>query len=153
VSEEGEEKKEFTITDRRFSKQEEEDTSGEDRADAQSAPEPEEPVREEEPQAPSGGDAEGPPQANFAGFVLSLANTALINMGVVPDPMGGTAEVQMEGAKQMIDILGILQEKTQGNLNDEESHLLEQILTEVRMRFVDITRSGGAGGVITPPMM
>ena len=74
----------------------------------------------------------------------------MINLGVAPDPAGGSPEANIEGAKQMIDILGILREKTQGNLTEEEDRLLEQILAELKMRFVDVVGSAGSGGPAAP---
>ncbi|MEE8111005.1 MAG: DUF1844 domain-containing protein [bacterium] len=136
MAEEGEEKKAFTVTDRRFSKRDPEEPRTEPERPPE--PEPSQAAREEPQKGPAAS-----PQADFAGFILSLANTALINMGVAPDPMGGQPEVHLDGAEQMIDILGILQEKTQGNLTKEEEGLLDQILSELRMRYVEVARSGG----------
>lgn len=140
MAEEGEEKRAFTVTDKRFSKRDPEESSEEPRTEPERPPEPEpsQAAREEPQKGPAAS-----PQADFAGFILSLANTALINMGVAPDPMGGQPEVHLDGAEQMIDILGILQEKTQGNLTEEEEGLLDQILSELRMRYVEVARSGG----------
>jgi hypothetical protein len=73
----------------------------------------------------------------FAAFVLSLASTAAIHLGDLPDPAGGTSEPNLEGASQMIDILALLEEKTRGNLTAEERQLLEQVLCELRLRFVE----------------
>lgn len=85
----------------------------------------------------------------FAAFVLSLASTAAIHFGDLPDPTSGQkAEPNLEGATQMIDILELLQEKTQGNLTAEERQVLEQVLYELRMRFV--TASSGGKRIIEP---
>ncbi|HEX7137055.1 MAG TPA: DUF1844 domain-containing protein [Vicinamibacterales bacterium] len=75
-------------------------------------------------------------QLTFVAFVLSLASTAAVHFGDVPDPTGQTAEPDLEGAAQMIEILALLEEKTKGNLTAEERQLLEQVLYELRMRFV-----------------
>ena len=73
----------------------------------------------------------------FTAFVLSLASTAAIHFGDLPDPMSGqNAEPNLEGATQMIEILELLHQKTQGNLTAEERQVLEQVLYELRMRFV-----------------
>jgi len=83
------------------------------------------------------------PQLTFTAFVLSLASTAAIHFGDMPDPISGEpAEVNLEGAAQMIEILGLLDEKTRGNLTAEEHQVLEQVLFELRMRFVE-AKSGG----------
>jgi hypothetical protein len=80
---------------------------------------------------------------SFTAFVLSLASTAAIHFGDVPDPASGqTAASNLEGAKQMIDILALLEEKTRGNLTAEERQVLEQVLYELRVRFVEAVRSG-----------
>jgi hypothetical protein len=83
------------------------------------------------------------PQLSFIAFVLSLASSAAIHFGDMPDPLSGErAEVNLEGAAQMIEILGLLHEKTRGNLTAEERQVLEQVLYELRMRFVEATSGG-----------
>jgi hypothetical protein len=82
---------------------------------------------------------------NFVAFVLSLAHTAAVHFGDVPDPVSGaTAPANLAAAQQMIDILALLEEKTRGNLTAEERQLLEQVLFELRMRFVEIRNGSGA---------
>ena len=81
----------------------------------------------------------------FIGFVLSLAHTAAVHFGDVPDPITGeTAETNLAAAQQMIEILALLEEKTRGNLTAEERQLLEQIVYELRMRYAEA--SGGGPG-------
>lgn len=83
------------------------------------------------------------PQLTFTAFVLSLASSAAIHFGDLPDPISGDkAEPNLEGASQMIEILALLEQKTRGNLTAEERQLLEQVLYELRMRFVEATGSG-----------
>ena len=78
------------------------------------------------------------PQLTFAAFVLSLASTAAIHFGDLPDPVSGQAsEPNLDAAAQMIEILGLLDLKTRGNLTAEERQLLEQVLYELRLRFVE----------------
>src|SRR3954462_5460471 len=82
---------------------------------------------------------------SFTAFVLSLASTAAIHLGDLPDPAtGAPGKINLEGAAQMIEILALLDQKTRGNLTAEERQILEQVLYELRMRFVEA--SGGAGG-------
>jgi uncharacterized protein DUF1844 len=89
------------------------------------------------------------PQLTFTAFVLSLASSAAIHFGDLPDPISGdTAEPNLEGASQMIEILSLLEQKTRGNLTAEERQLLEQVLYELRMRFVEAT--GGGKRIIEP---
>ena len=79
----------------------------------------------------------------FISFVLSLASTAAIHFGDVPDPATGqTLPPNIQGAAQMIEILALLDQKTRGNLTAEERQVLEQILYELRLRFVEA--SGGS---------
>jgi len=88
------------------------------------------------------------PQLTFVAFVFSLASSAAIHFGDLPDPSGAKSEPNLEGAAQMIEILTLLEEKTKGNLTAEERQLLEQVLYELRMRFVQA--SGGEKRIITP---
>jgi Domain of unknown function (DUF1844) len=76
------------------------------------------------------------PELNFASFVFSLGTSAMYHFGDFPDPVTKKAERNLEAAKQTIDILGILKDKTRGNLNDDEDRLLESLLYELRMRYV-----------------
>ena len=72
----------------------------------------------------------------FIGFVVSLAHTAAVHFGDVPDPVSGeTMPSNLPAAQQMIDILALLEEKTRGNLTAEERNLLDQIL-ERRLRIL-----------------
>jgi hypothetical protein len=89
----------------------------------------------------TGSDASG---INFASFVLSLVHTAAVHFGDVADP--GTGERHAPNlplAQQMIDILAMLEEKTRGNLSAEERQLIDQVLYELRMRFVEVLRATG----------
>ena len=79
-----------------------------------------------------------PQPLSFIAFVLSLATTAAVHFGDMPDPMTGQPmEANLEGASQMIEILALLDQKTKGNLTAEERQVLEQVLYELRMRFVE----------------
>jgi hypothetical protein len=83
------------------------------------------------------------PSLSFTAFVLSLASSAAIHFGDLPDPISGErSEPNLEGATQMIDILSLLEQKTRGNLTAEEREMLGQVLYELRMRFVEATGSG-----------
>jgi uncharacterized protein DUF1844 len=83
------------------------------------------------------------PALSFTAFVLSLASTAAIHFGDLPDPVTGEAvEQNLAGAAQMIEILALLDQKTRGNLTAEERQVLEQVLYELRLRFIDATRGG-----------
>jgi hypothetical protein len=81
----------------------------------------------------------------FLGFVLSLAHTAAVHFGDVPDPVTGqTVPANLPAAQQMIDILALLEEKTRGNLTAEERQFLDQILYELRLRYVEASKQGSA---------
>ena len=68
-----------------------------------------------------------------------------MHFGDVPDPVSGqTAQPNLPAAQQMIEILALLEEKTRGNLSAEERQLLEQIVYELRLRFVEISQQGNA---------
>jgi hypothetical protein len=88
------------------------------------------------------------PGVSFAGFVMSLATTAAVHFGDIPDPAGGEPTQDLEAARQMIDILAMMQEKTRGNLTPDEADLVEKLLYELRMRFVQA--SAGEKRIITP---
>ena len=89
------------------------------------------------------------PQLSFTGFVLSLASTAAIHFGDIPDPVTGEpSEVNLAGATQMIEILSLLEQKTRGNLTAEERQVLEQVLYELRLRYVEA--AGGGKRIIEP---
>ena len=90
-----------------------------------------------------------PESLSFTAFVLSLASTAAIHFGDLPDPVTGQpADVNLDGAAQMIEILGLLDQKTRGNLTAEERQLLEQLLFELRMRYVEAEKPKSR--IITP---
>jgi hypothetical protein len=89
------------------------------------------------------------PALSFTAFIFSLASSAAIHFGDLADPTtGGPSEPNLEGAAQMIEILALLEEKTKGNLTAEERQLLEQVLYELRLRFVEV--SGGQKRIIEP---
>lgn len=97
----------------------------------------------DERQSEQGGEDEA---INFPAFVLSLAHTAAVHFGDVPDPVTGQkAETNLPAAQQMIDILALLEAKTRGNLTAEERQLLEQLLYELRLRFVEVSKGGSSG--------
>ena len=84
-----------------------------------------------------------PEPLTFTAFVVSLASTAAIHFGDLPDPVSGEpAEPNLDGAAQMIEILSLLEQKTRGNLTAEERQVLEQVLYELRMRFIEASRGG-----------
>ncbi len=142
----------FKITDRRHWAREE--------AQEPSPAEPEAPSPPPEPEAPP--EAEAPPQPeappeveappveelpppDFHYLVVFLGTQALLCMGEQPDDtVGEKFEKNLPGAKHAIDLLGVIQEKTKGNLDDDESQLLESLLYDLRMRYVQATGPGAS---------
>lgn len=81
------------------------------------------------------------PKVDFSTFVLSLGTTALYQLGVMSNPASGeVADPDPLIAQQTIDTLEMLRDKTRGNLNDEERKLIDSLLFELRMRFVELGR-------------
>lgn len=90
---------------------------------------------------PGPSETPGMPPADFQSLVGTMVTQALMYMGAFPDPETGRAIVSLEHAKFHIDLLGVLEEKTKGNLGAEESGDLTQALSELRMRFVEIVQA------------
>ncbi len=97
------------------------------------AHEPAEPHEDELP------DAEDP--AGFANFIMSIASNAASSLGMMEHPVTHKREVDLELAKHWIDILGMLQQKTKGNLAPQEEKILESLLADLRMQYVSLTSS------------
>jgi hypothetical protein len=95
-------------------------------------------VTDADRQAPAGDGAL--PAIDFSTFVMSLSHSVLVNLGDAPDP-DGQRGAHLELARQTIDLLALLQEKTKGNLTGQEEHLLEQALTDLRLRYVEVARA------------
>jgi hypothetical protein len=77
------------------------------------------------------------PPLDFSTLILSMASTAMVQLGVVSDPAAAKAPPDLQAAKQAIDILAILEEKTRGNLDDGEQKLLKSLLYDLRVAYVD----------------
>jgi len=88
------------------------------------------------------GSRQEPPVAeiNFSTFILSLGSSVMLNFGDIPDPVTGNKEKNLPMAKQTIDILTILREKTRGNLTEDEEKLFENILAELQMQYVNLLK-------------
>ncbi|HVN87907.1 MAG TPA: DUF1844 domain-containing protein [Candidatus Binatia bacterium] len=82
--------------------------------------------------------AEG--EINFSTFVLSLSTQALAHLGEIPNPVDNTVAADLAAARHLIDILGLLRDKTKGNLDRAEQGLLDNILYDLRMRYVESSR-------------
>jgi len=87
------------------------------------------------------GADEALPTLDFATFVLSVSHSALMHLGDAPHPETHQTETNLPLAKQNIDLLGLLEEKTKGNLTGDEERLLAQVLFDLRMRFVERSKT------------
>jgi Domain of unknown function (DUF1844) len=137
----------FSVVDRRRRGDEDAESS------TQPAPAPVfEPVRPAPPpQSPMAGPgaapgrAAGPPKADLTALLVMLYGDAMANLGQAPDPMTGRSHVDLEQARFAIDLLGMLEEKTRGNRTPDESAVLDEMLTTLRMGFVRMNQ-GRRGG-------
>ena len=133
-----EEKSGFTVKDRRIFAEKDEDIKNKEtkdeplkqkaEADAKAETEDIEEAKQE-PQAPL-------PEINFATFIFSLNASAMLHLGVMEDPATGKKVKNLPVGKQTIDILGMIEEKTKGNLSKEEENLLKNILYDLRIIYV-----------------
>jgi len=126
------EKTEFTIRDRRSSTSE-------------NAAEPAEKSSKERTDGDQESETKGPdtkqetaslPELDFASFILSLATTVQVSLGAVPNPQTNLQAQNLPVAKQLIDIINMLREKTKGNLSNEEQALIDSILYNLRMHYI-----------------
>lgn len=138
----------FTVTDRRSF-----DVTGDRKDDASSpaTPPASATTAPESAKAPHPSHAEREaerslPPADFATLVLSLGSSAMAYMGEASGPEGGQPTRNLPMAKHAIDLLSVLEEKTKGNLTGEEDQLLESLLFDLRLRYVEaIKPSAGTG--------
>jgi hypothetical protein len=120
-----EEEKGFVVKDRRFSAKKEEKPEPQAKQEGETTPE---------------GDIfkeQGPlPEIDFSQFIFSLSTSAFIQLGEIQDPFTQKAEKNLPLAKQTIDLIAMLKEKTKGNLTPEEGKIIENLLYDLRMRYV-----------------
>jgi hypothetical protein len=134
MSEDSEERRGFRVTDRRrFS------DSGDVRDDAREDAPAALPPLDEQPEASRREPSQEEP-VTFSTFVLGLSTQALLHLGEIVSPASQAVERDLTAAKQVIDILGILAEKTRNNLDSSEQVLLESVLYDLRMRYVELVR-------------
>lgn len=79
-------------------------------------------------------------EIDFTTFVLSLVSSIQVHLGLIENPVSGKKEQDMVAARQSIDILSMLKEKTKGNLASEEERLLEYVLYDLRMKYVELNK-------------
>ena len=85
--------------------------------------------------APSG--TKNPVKVDFSSFILSLYSSGLVQLGKVEDPTTGKKNVNLDLAKHTIEMIAMLEEKTKGNLTEEENNLLSALLSEIRLAYVE----------------
>ena len=122
----------FKVTDRR--RRDETDESP-------TVPGPPDPAAPAPRAAAAGSASQGPAPApqggpDLQGLFIMLASSALVNLGEAADPETGERVLDLEQAKEAIDLLSLLRVKTEGNRTDQESHLLEEMLYDLQLRFV-----------------
>jgi hypothetical protein len=81
------------------------------------------------------------PAVDFVTFVVSMSHSALLHLGDAPDPSTGMLEKNLPLARQTIDLLAVLQDKTRGNLSGDEERVLSQAIYDLRMRFVEVSKA------------
>ncbi len=152
MKDEEEKERAFKVQDRRrFS------AEGEAKSDVEDAPEKPAPAAHAESKAETsstvgGGagpqasraqaahDAASQPELNFATFLVGLSSEALGALGELPDPATGEQRRDLRAAQQLIDIIGMLRDKTRGNLDHTEQSLIDAILFDLRMKYVELAR-------------
>ena len=95
--------------------------------------------RAERRTAPAGDPLDDP--TSFLSLIMSLASNAAASLGMMPHPVTGETGVDLKTAKHWIDILGMLEQKTQGNLDEQEALMLENLLADLRMQYVSFTNA------------
>jgi len=143
--EDREPKDEFTVKDRRRFTQEGETRNQAPEAKVEPDGDPakdevEQHTQDEGVDQGTAGAQPHPPPLDFATFTLSMANTALFQLGFVKDPDSGQAMKDLIGARQTIDLLALLEEKTRGNLTDQEEKIIKEALFQLRMAFVEASK-------------
>ena len=134
----------FRVTDRRRFSDEGEARDVDETPEPGAAPDAPAPP---EPGAalPRGADLGLEEPVSFSTFVLGLSTQALLHLGEIEDPAIGRLERDLAAAKHVIDILGILKDKTRGNLEQAEERLLEAVLYDLRMKYVELVRGSKEG--------
>ena len=147
--EEEEKSKGFKVEDRRRFSAEGELKPEHRGPEAPPAPEPAAPQPPPTSAGPSPAASTAPPtgagspeEITFATFMVGLSTQALMHLGEIRDPQNQNAPISLVAAQQLIDIIGMLQAKTRGNLDRDEEALVDAILFELRMKYVERSRQG-----------
>ena len=124
-----EQEKGFVVKDKRFSARKEEEGESQVREEGKIEEPLKEDIRQEVPL----------PEISFINLIFSLSTSVLIQLGEIQDPVTQQLDKNLPLAKQTIDLIGMLQEKSKGNLTSDEEKLLENVLYDLRMRYVKAT--------------
>lgn len=108
-----------------------------------------EPASENQPDDASQPDMDSMPipEASFSMLLATLSTQAIAAMGLMPDPSGNPTAVNLPMAKHFVDTVSILEEKTQGNLSDEEAAMIKENLHQLRMAYVAATQQAASPAV------
>ena len=115
----------FKVTDRRR------------RQEADDSPQPAAPEAEAPPTAAAPGS---PAERSLAGLFMMLASSAVVALGHAPDPLTGQRQIDLVQAAEAIDLLVLLREKTEGHRSDSESRMLEELIYDLQLRYVQVTK-------------
>lgn len=140
------ENKGYTVKDRRFFQQSEEEKERlrQESRQAEENKEKQEAAAEAYNQT-AAQTADALPEITFASFIMSLGTAVFMHLGDLPNPETGKAEPNLPLAKQTIDLLGLLRQKTQNNLTVEEEHLFDSLLYDLRLRYVkEVYKTSGS---------
>ena len=129
------EDKGYTVKDRRYHQLSEEEKAQVRQEAAQEAKAAQEKAFQAAAEKAAAGVAAGP-AITFSSLIFSLSSTAFMHLGAIPDPNTGKTEKDLALAKQTIDLLGVLREKTRNNLDQEEENLFEHLLYDLRLAYV-----------------
>lgn len=90
-------------------------------------------------------NSNGSPQVSFSKFIMMLSTQALMQLGIIPNPLTEEKGKDLPGAQLTIESIAMLKEKTSGNLDPEEDKMLDSVLHNLRLRFVDMVRQVAPG--------
>jgi hypothetical protein len=122
-----EQEKAFVVKDKRFSAKKEEKGESQIKEEGKIVGASQEDISTQE---------EPLPEVDFTNFIFSLSTSVLIQLGEIQDPFTQKSAKNLPLAKQTIDLIGMLKEKTKGNLTPEEERVIEYVLYDLRMRYV-----------------
>lgn len=97
-------------------------------------------IKSETDKSSGNGQKQGSTDIGFSSLIVSLGTSAMIHMGVIDNPVTNQKEKDLSAAKQEIDLIMMLKSKTTGNLNDTEKKVLDQVLAELQLRYIEASK-------------